>query len=85
MALNLTPEQITAIVESWEFPAKNIFDSGDLILYKYFVKFPQYKQFFKKFKNVPLEQLKVIKSYLLAKSSVQVSLEKKSEKPLVTE
>lgn len=57
--VSLTPKQIQDITETWETPAKNIFDSGEYILYKFFEKHPQYQNFFKKFKGVPLSDLKV--------------------------
>lgn len=59
MSLSLTSDQIQIIVDTWKIPSKNIFDSGDLILYRFFKRYPEYMQYFKKFRDVPLEQLRV--------------------------
>jgi len=54
----LTDNQVDLIVETWKIPAANPIDSAELILYKFFEKYPHNQQKFYKFKNVPLEQLK---------------------------
>lgn len=54
----LTEAQIHDIIESWKIPAMNPIDAGEIILYKFFEKYPDNQQKFGKFKNVPLSQLK---------------------------
>lgn len=56
---SLTQEQIDGIVETWKIPAKDLFGSGEYILYQFLVRYPHNLEFFKKFQGVPLETLKV--------------------------
>lgn len=55
----LTPEQRSAIKQTWAIPAQNPHDSGEAILLAYFERFPHNQQKFLAFKNLPLESLKV--------------------------
>lgn len=55
----LTPEQRSAIQQTWSIPAQNPVDSGEAILLAFFERFPHNQQKFLAFKNVPLESLKV--------------------------
>lgn len=56
----LTPEQRSAIQQTWSIPAQNPVDSGGAILLAFFERFPRNQQKFPAFKNVPLDSLKVI-------------------------
>lgn len=56
---SLTQDQINGIVESWKIPAKDIFGSGEYILYQYFKRYPKNQLFFDKFRGIPLDNLKV--------------------------
>lgn len=58
MAL-LTQDQINGIVESWKIPAKDIFGSGEYILFQYFKRYPNNQEYFDKFRGIPLDSLKV--------------------------
>lgn len=55
----LSPEQRSAIQQTWAIPAENPIDSGEAILLAYFERFPHNQQKFAAFKNVPLDSLKV--------------------------
>lgn len=55
----VTPEQIDIIKTTWKIPAANPVDSGEVILVKFFEKFPHNQQKFLAFKNLPLDSLKV--------------------------
>lgn len=54
----LTDAQKHAIIASWTIPAMNPIDAGEIIFYKFFQKYPDNHQKFKKFKDMPLTQLK---------------------------
>lgn len=56
---SLTQDQIKGIAESWKIPAKDIFGSGEYILYQYFKRYPNNQLYFDKFRGIPLEKLKV--------------------------
>lgn len=56
----MTPDQIDIIKTTWKIPAANPIDSGEVILLKFFEKYPHNQQKFLAFKNLPLESLKVI-------------------------
>lgn len=56
---SLTRDQINGIVESWKTPAKDIFGSGEYILYQFFTRYPDNQEYFDKFRGVPLDNLKV--------------------------
>lgn len=58
MMPQLTEAQKHDIIESWKIPAMNPIDAGEIILYKFFEKYPDNQQKFNRFKNVPLTQLK---------------------------
>jgi hypothetical protein len=55
----ITKKQIDIIIETWKIPAAKMIDSGEVILYKYFEKYPDNQNKFVAFKNVPLLTLKV--------------------------
>lgn len=57
----VTPEQIDIIKTTWKIPAANPVDSGEVILLKFFEKYPHNQQKFMAFKNLPLDSLKVTK------------------------
>ncbi|XP_037038743.1 globin CTT-VIIA [Bradysia coprophila] len=59
----VTPDQIDIIKTTWKIPAANPIDSGEVILLKFFEKFPHNQQKFLAFKNLPLESLKGSKSF----------------------
>ncbi|KAJ6636000.1 Globin CTT-VI [Pseudolycoriella hygida] len=59
----VTPDQIDIIQTTWKIPAANPVDSGEVILLKFFEKFPHNQQKFLAFKNLPLESLKGSKSF----------------------
>lgn len=56
---SLTAKQVSEIVETWQIPAENLYDSGEYILYRFFEKNQDYQTYFKKFKYTALEELKV--------------------------
>lgn len=55
----VTPDQIDIIKTTWKIPAANPVDSGEIILLKFFEKYPHNQQKFLAFKNLPLDSLKV--------------------------
>lgn len=56
----LTNEDIALIKKMWSVPSNNLYDVGDIMLYKFFEHYPNYKTMFPKFRDIPLDQLKVI-------------------------
>jgi len=58
MVLTLSEEQIQDLMKTWEIPAANMFDSGDQILFRFFEKHPQYLQYFPRFRNIELRDLR---------------------------
>lgn len=59
MMTSLTPEQISIIQVSWAIPAKKPTDSCEIILIKFFEKYPKNLEKFYAFKNTPILSLKV--------------------------
>lgn len=57
--MNLTQEQVQILKTTWAIPLANPMDTGEAVLIAFFTKFPQHKEHFKAFKNIPTEQLKV--------------------------
>ena len=58
--IELSDKQISIIKETWKIPAANVFDSGEMILLKFFELYPENQNYFAAFKNIPLLSLKVI-------------------------
>lgn len=56
---DLTAEDVELIKKMWTVLDRNLYDVGDVMLFKFFEKYPNYKQMFPKFRNTPLEKLKV--------------------------
>lgn len=54
----LTEQQIQIIKTTWEIPNAKPIDSGELILYRYFEKYPENQEKFLAFKNTPLLMLR---------------------------
>lgn len=59
MVQQLTAEQVQQIAETWKIPAANPIDSAEAILYAFLEKYPHNQERFARFKNKPLESLKV--------------------------
>lgn len=57
--MNITPEQVQIIKTTWATAIATPMDTGEAVLIAFFTKFPQHKDHFKAFKNIPNEQLKV--------------------------
>lgn len=57
--MNITSEQVQILKSTWAIPNANPMDTGETVLIAFFTKFPQHKEHFKAFKNIPTEQLKV--------------------------
>lgn len=57
--MDITSQQIKIIKTTWAIPAANPEDSGEAVLLAFFEKYPHNQEYFKAFKNVPLETLKV--------------------------
>lgn len=55
---SLTDRQIELIKKSWAIPYANPLDSGEMVLYTYFERFPENQQKFQAFRNTPLIMLK---------------------------
>lgn len=55
---DLTAEDVQLIQKMWTVLDRNLYDVGDVMLFKFFEKYPNYKQMFPKFRNTPLEKLK---------------------------
>lgn len=56
---DLTAADVELIKKMWTVLDRNLYDVGDVMLFKFFEKYPNYKQRFPKFRNTPLDQLKV--------------------------
>ena len=54
----LTDLQIEIIKKTWEIPNAKTLDSGELILFRFFEKYPENQNSFVAFKNTPLLSLK---------------------------
>ena len=56
----LTIKDIETIQNSWQIPSKTPTESGVAILTSFFEKYPENKKYFSAFKDMPLDQLKVV-------------------------
>lgn len=65
LAKPLSPENIQSIINTWKVPSSTPTESGVALLTRFFEKFPHYQVYFKAFKSVPLESLKVRKFFFV--------------------
>lgn len=72
LAKPLTPENIQSIIDTWKIPSSTPTESGVAILTSFFKKFPNYQAYFKAFKNVPLELLKVRKVFIFIVKNIRI-------------
>ncbi|XP_063703988.1 globin CTT-VI-like [Culicoides brevitarsis] len=54
----LTAEEVSLIQNMWHVLDRNLYDVGDVMLFKFFEKYPNYKKMFPKFRDTPLNDLK---------------------------